>query len=506
MKNLTDDDIDYVWSIAAAGASKIENDKTSTVTVYPKDPFVVGTGYTLTLNTYKKGTTTAISGTTPLSVFFDTETNLKPTITASALEAVVDGDAIKLTIKDANGKEVKDLTQYTVEATPGAGATIAASKDEVTFTAAGAYKLTVKGPGASGPTSEAITITARTTNGVKATDIKLDVDNVKLTTTTGTADVEATVLPDGTAAGTTAAEIGTVTAKSNDTSIATVAVKTPKNGSNMTVFTITGVAAGETTVDFVSDDGNYKKSVNVTVPGYKGIVLTSDTTEVEIGKTITISADVQVYGDSFSKDINWASSDTSVATVKDGVVTGVAEGTAKIYATAKNDVTKKSNELAITVKKASEEESGKPSDSSSTTPTTDPTKPADQSSQTPAAQTGLAANTEGTATSGETVKTNADASGVVLEKATNKKSVTVPETVTVNGKEYPVTEIKAKAFGKKTTKVTVKKGSLTKIAKNAFKGSKVKKITAKGIKKTSKLGKQLQKAAKVVGAKITWKK
>ena len=66
-------------------------------------------------------------------------------------------------------------------------------------------------------------------------------------------------------------------------------------------------------------------------------------------------------------------------------------------------------------------------------------------------------------------------------KKTNKKSVTVAKTVTVDGVEYKVTTIDANAFknAKKMTKVTLP-ATIKKINKNAFAGAKkLKTITLK---------------------------
>jgi hypothetical protein len=75
--------------------------------------------------------------------------------------------------------------------------------------------------------------------------------------------------------------------------------------------------------------------------------------------------------------------------------------------------------------------------------------------------------------------------------------VTVPATVTINGKKYSVTEINANAFkGKKIHTVTIGK-NVKKIKKNAFKGSAATKL----IVKTKKLRKATVKGS-LKGSKI----
>ncbi len=73
-----------------------------------------------------------------------------------------------------------------------------------------------------------------------------------------------------------------------------------------------------------------------------------------------------------------------------------------------------------------------------------------------------------------------------LVKAGNTKKVTVPKTVTYNGKTLSVTGIGAKAFkGRKTKTLVVKtKGLTKKSVKGSLKGSKVKTVKVKVGKKS----------------------
>lgn len=103
---------------------------------------------------------------------------------------------------------------------------------------------------------------------------------------------------------------------------------------------------------------------------------------------------------------------------------------------------------------------------------------------------------------GNTYKVTSNGTGakatVSLVKAKNVKRVTVPATVRLNGKAYRVTAISAKAFAKasKARAVTVGK-YVKKIAKNAFKGSKVTKLTVKTKQLTKRSVKGSLKASKV---------
>ena len=60
---------------------------------------------------------------------------------------------------------------------------------------------------------------------------------------------------------------------------------------------------------------------------------------MNIGETVTLTATV-APDDSTDKTVTWTSSDETVATVADGVVTAVATGTATITVTSNDDATK----------------------------------------------------------------------------------------------------------------------------------------------------------------------
>jgi len=74
------------------------------------------------------------------------------------------------------------------------------------------------------------------------------------------------------------------------------------------------------------------------------------TAEVAVGADVTITATV-LPANATDKTLTWKSSKTSVATVVDGVVTGVSEGSATITATA-NDGSKEKATCVVTVVEA----------------------------------------------------------------------------------------------------------------------------------------------------------
>lgn len=68
-----------------------------------------------------------------------------------------------------------------------------------------------------------------------------------------------------------------------------------------------------------------------TPEGVTNVTLDQSTVQVEVGKTVTLTATVEPAG---AAEVTWESSNTAVATVDGGVVTGVAEGTAIVAANA----------------------------------------------------------------------------------------------------------------------------------------------------------------------------
>lgn len=108
--------------------------------------------------------------------------------------------------------------------------------------------------------------------------------------------------------------------------------------------------------DFTKDDVVTKEVVaiikNATQIDPTAIAVSGDVLEVEEGKTITLTAETTPAFT--TRKLTWASSDETVATVKDGKVTGVKAGTTKITASYGTIV---SNEVTITVKAATGESS-----------------------------------------------------------------------------------------------------------------------------------------------------
>ncbi|MBR4504751.1 MAG: Ig-like domain-containing protein [Candidatus Methanomethylophilaceae archaeon] len=94
---------------------------------------------------------------------------------------------------------------------------------------------------------------------------------------------------------------------------------------------VTALSAGKATITAIA--GGFSDSCQITVKepvrAVEGITLDRESMSLVSGSTQTIVATVIPY-DATNKEVFWITSDPSVATVSDGVVTGVYEGTANI--------------------------------------------------------------------------------------------------------------------------------------------------------------------------------
>lgn len=101
---------------------------------------------------------------------------------------------------------------------------------------------------------------------------------------------------------------------------------------------VTAVAAGKTTIIAATAEGNFIATCEVTVSAavttipVTGIILDSYRTEVTEGAQFKINASV-TPANATIKDVNWMSSNPSVAVVSDGMVTAISAGTTTITAT-----------------------------------------------------------------------------------------------------------------------------------------------------------------------------
>jgi uncharacterized protein YjdB len=128
-----------------------------------------------------------------------------------------------------------------------------------------------------------------------------------------------------------------VTWSSNNTSVAIVS----------TSGVVTGVAAGSAIITATSEGKSGTSTVNVTPIPVGSVTVSPASAGIRVSATTTFAATVKDQNGTVvtNRVVTWTSSNTSVATVANGVVTGVAPGTATITATSEG----KSGTATVTV-------------------------------------------------------------------------------------------------------------------------------------------------------------
>ena len=244
----------------------------------------------------------------------------------------------KIVIK--NGK--KTVTKKTIKLAKGKSTTLkvtvspSKAKKKVTYKTNNKKIATVNSKGKVTAKKEGtakITVTALGKNGKKKTSY------VKVKVTKKESNVAVT------AVNATASPSGQISVGGVCTIVASVV---PANASNKTLTytsanpaiaavnqagVVTGMSEGTTTIRVAASNGIYKDvPIRVNRVSVTGITLDRSSIELNITGTTTLSATV-LPQNATNKKVKWTSGDETVATVKDGVVTGRKAGTTKIYAT-----------------------------------------------------------------------------------------------------------------------------------------------------------------------------
>ena len=179
------------------------------------------------------------------------------------------------------------------------------------------------------------------------TAVSLGTATITVTTVDGgfTATCEVTVAPRPVTGVTLDKAEATLEVKETVTLVATV---TPANATNKNVTwtsnnaavatvadgVVTAVSVGTATIVVTTVDGSLADTCIVTVNpiSVKSVALDKTTLTLDIAQTATLVATVNPT-DAANQAITWSSNNTEVATVVDGVVTALAEGTATITVT-----------------------------------------------------------------------------------------------------------------------------------------------------------------------------
>lgn len=144
--------------------------------------------------------------------------------------------------------------------------------------------------------------------------------------------------------------VGEITPDPNDSSICTYVSLDRSSICNLKATTANGMS-DQILIDVVTTapDPIYPSSIAISGPN-----------EVQVGNTITLHATVSPSNADTDAEITWNSSNTSKATIDNGVVTGVAEGTTTITARTANGKTA-SHQVTVTAVSAPTEYSLTPS-------------------------------------------------------------------------------------------------------------------------------------------------
>ena len=108
---------------------------------------------------------------------------------------------------------------------------------------------------------------------------------------------------------------------------------------------LTGVGYGECTITAISSNNEVTAECKVRVSSVRGFEIDKSSLRILIGSTDNITANIRPA--TANQNVIWTSSDESIATVENGVVTGVAVGTATITATTEDGLFHRNCEVTI---------------------------------------------------------------------------------------------------------------------------------------------------------------
>ncbi len=382
------DDVTVTWTSSKESVATVAEDGTVTAVATGEATITVTTtdgGFTdtckvtvtnpatgITLNkdatTIEKGKTEKLTATvTPsdaddLTVTWTSSDNEVATVSADGTVTGVKGGVATVTAKDASGnKATCEVTVYVpvegIEITAPASDRLAtgktlqlaitttpadATEKGVTWKSSDEETATVSADGVvTGVAEGKVTITATSKDNAEATDtVEL---NVYVAVTGVTLDKEEKVyMTAGDEDVTLVAEVApaeatdkSVTWKSSDEGVVKV-----EDGK------LTAVAAGDATITVTTTDGAFTDTVEVHVYAKPtGVTVTGNANQIFVSESLQLTAAVAPA--EADPAVTWASSDNDIATVEDGLVTGIKSGDVTITATAADGTTKDEFKLRI---------------------------------------------------------------------------------------------------------------------------------------------------------------
>ena len=264
-------------------------------------------GYTMTTETPDPEDPIVVTGITIDKTIATVEEGATVTLTAT----VTPGNATDKTVTWSTSNE--------------AIATV--SDGVVTGVKAGEVTITAK----AGDKSATCTVTVTAKQGTEDPEDPIAVEGITLDKTTATVEEGATVTLTATVTP------GNATDKTVTWSTSNEAIATVSDG------VVTGVKAGEVTITAKAGDKSATCTVTVTAKqstedpddpiAVESITLDKTTATVEEGATVTLTATV-TPDTATDKTVTWSTSNEAIATVSDGVVTGVKAGEVTITAKA----------------------------------------------------------------------------------------------------------------------------------------------------------------------------
>jgi uncharacterized protein YjdB/type II secretory pathway pseudopilin PulG len=341
-------DTSVLGTVSRTGTAVIDPTKTMTLTITIIPRSVTGVTVNPTSVTINKGSTVALTATVLPVVannrnvtWSSSDPSVATVNSVGLVSGVAGGNAtITVTTEDGGFTATCDVTvnvpctgvtliPSSVTISKGSTYTLMwtvapsdVSNANVTWSSSNTSIATISGGVITAVAKGTATITVRTVDGgftstcavtvnVACTGVTLNQSSITVNKGS-TYTLIATVLP---------ADVSnaSVTWSSSNTSIATV-----NNG------VVTAVAKGAATITVRTVDGGYTATcaVTVNVP-CTGVTLAPSSVTFNKGSTYTLMWTV-APADASNTNVTWSSSNTSIATVNNGVVTGVAKGTATI--------------------------------------------------------------------------------------------------------------------------------------------------------------------------------